>query len=183
MAKIMAKIYKKGLPWKFTANHLFPEEWPEKDRDGQRMTPPRSSPQWEAIVDFRESEAWQDGDLQTFADYFRVKHSALSEKIIITLKQRNTDSSRKALASIKGRYKQRKASPLNCAPDVQAPPQEGEPPTRMPVVQKGVLRRPTAPRHAHSRPRAVRSVTPRAGAPQAGSYASALYTLAESDGA
>ena len=46
-----------------------------------------------------------------------------------------------------------------------------------------MLRRPRAPRRAHSRPRGVLSVTPRAGAPQAGSYALALYTLAESDGA
>ena len=38
-------------------------------------------------------------------------------------------------------------------------------------------------RVAHSRPRAVQSVTSRACAPQAGNYASALYTLAESDGA
>ena len=74
----------------------------------------------------------------------RVKHSALSEKIIKTLKQHNTDSSRKALASIKGRSKQKKTSPLNCAPDVQVPPQAGEPPYRIPIVQQGVLRSPTA---------------------------------------
>ena len=80
MAKIMAKINKRGLPLKFTANHLFPSEWPKTDRDGQHRTPPRHSPQWKAIVDYRESESWESGDLQMFADYFRVHYSSLSEK-------------------------------------------------------------------------------------------------------
>ena len=186
MAKIMAKIKKRGLPLKFTAKHLFPEEWPEIDRDGQHRTPLRCSPEWAAIVDFRESESWDDGDLQMFADYFHVKHSSLSTKLTRTLELRNTDSSRKALASIQGRRKRNKTSSLTDAPEVQAPPapQAGEPPNRIPIVQQGVLCRPRAQLCAHSPcPRAVLSVTPRAGAPQAGSYASALYTLAESDGA
>ena len=185
MAKIMAKIKKRGLPLKFTAKHLFPEEWPEIDRDGQHRTPLRCSPEWAAIVDFRESESWDDGDLQMFADYFRVHYSSLSEKITETLIQRNTDSSRKALASIQGRRKRKKPSSSKDAPEVQPPaPQAGEPPNRIPIVQQGVLCRPRAQLCAHSPcPRAVLSVTPRAGAPQAGSYASALYTLAESDGA
>ena len=184
MAKIVAKIKKRGLPLKFTANHLFPEAWPETDRDGQHRTPLQSSPEWAAIVDFRESESWKDGDLQMFADYFHVKHNSLSAKIIRTLEQRNTDSSRKALASIQGRRKRTKLGSLKDTPEVQAPPapHAAEPPDRIPIVQLGVLAVPER-RVAHSHPRAVRSVTPRASAPHAGNYASALHALAESDGA
>ena len=83
MAKKMAKIKNCGLPLKFTANHFFPEDWPEAKR--KQKTPPRRSPQWAAIVDYRESESWDDGDLQMFADYFRVHYSSLSEKITETL--------------------------------------------------------------------------------------------------
>ena len=99
--------------------------------------------------------------------------SSLSAKITRTLEQRNTDSSRKALASIQG------ASFLKDAPEVHVPPapQAGQPPKRIPNVQQGVLRRPRAPRYAHPRPRAVLSVTPRVDATQARSYASALCTL------
>ena len=120
MAKIVGKIKKRGLPLKFTANHLFPEEWPETDRDGQHRTPLQSSPEWAAIVDFRESESWKDGDLQMFADYFHVKHNSLSAKIIRTLEQRNTDSSRKALASIQGRRKRTKIGSLKDTPEQRA---------------------------------------------------------------
>ena len=149
----MSKIKKRGLPLKFVEKHLFPEEWPVADRNGQHRTPPRRSPQWTAIVDFRESESWDDGDLQMFADYFRVHYSSLSEKITETLIQRNTDSSRKALASIQGRRKRKKPSSSKDAPEVQPPaPQAGEPPNRIPIVQQGVLCRPKAPRRAHPRP-------------------------------
>ena len=115
MAKIMAKINKRGLPLKFTANHLFPEEWPETDRDGQHRTPPRHSPQWKAIVDYRESESWESGDLQMFADYFRVTYCSLRQKIIETLEQRNTDSSRNVLASIQLNCKRKYQKHLNRA--------------------------------------------------------------------
>ena len=179
MAKIMAKINKRGLPLKFTANHLFPEEWPETDRDGQHRTPPRHSPQWKAIVDYRESESWESGDLQMFADYFRVTYSSLRQKIIETLEQRNTDSSRKVLASIQSNRKRKKPDSLKDAPKVQDPAQTGEPPSRILIVQPGAL----PALSAASRAPAVRSVTPRAGAPEAGSYASALYKPAESGGA
>ena len=103
-----------------------------------------------AIVDYRESESWDDGDLQMFADYFRVHYSSLSEKITETLIQRNTYSSRKALANIQGRRKRNKPSSLKDAAEVQAPPaqQAGEPPNRNPIVQQDVLRRPRAPRRA-----------------------------------
>ena len=179
MAKIMAKINKRGLPLKFTANHLFPEEWPETDRDGQHRTPPRHSPQWKAIVDYRESESWESGDLQMFADYFRVTYCSLRQKIIETLEQRNTDSSRKVLASIQSNRKRKKPDSLKDAPKVQDPAQTGEPPSRILIVQPGAL----PALSAASRAPAVRSVTPRAGAPEAGSYASALYKPAESGGA
>ena len=157
MAKIVAKIKKRRLPLKFTANHLFPEEWPETDRDGQHRTPLQSSPEWAAIVDFRESESWKDGDLQMFADYFHVKHNSLSAKIIRTLEQRNTDSSRKALSSIQGRRKRTKLSSLKDTLEVQAPPapHAGEPPDRIPLVQQGVLGRPRAPRRAFAPARAA----------------------------
>ena len=178
----MAKNNKRGLPLKFTAKHLFPEEWPKVDKERQHKTPPRHCPQWKAIVDFRESESWNDGDLQIFADYFRVKHSSLSKKITETLIERNTDSSRKVLASIKERRKRNKPI-LKDSTEAKTPLHAGEPPNRIPIVQQGVLRLPRAQRPAHSRPRAVRSVTPRACAPQAGSYASALNTLAKSTGA
>ena len=157
MAKIVGKIKNRGLPLKFTANHLFPEEWPETDRDGQHRTPLQSSPEWAAIVDFRESESWKDGDLQMFADYFHVKHNSLSAKIIRTLEQRNTDSSRKALSSIQGRRKRTKLSSLKDTLEVQAPPapHAGEPPDRIPLVQQGVLGRPRAPRRAFAPARAA----------------------------
>ena len=179
----MAKNNKRGLPLKFTAKHLFPEEWPKVDKERQHKTPPRYCPQWKAIVDFRESESWNDGDLQIFADYFRVKHSSLSEKITETLIERNTDSSRKVLASIKERRKRNKPSFLKGSKEAKTPLQAGEPHNRIPIVQQGVLLLPRAQRRAHSCPRAVRFVTPRACAPQAGSYASAHNTLAESNGA
>ena len=180
MAKIMAKINERGLPLNFTAKHLFPEEWPKIDRAGQHRTPPQHSLQWRAIVDFRESESWKEGDLKRLADYFGVSKSTLSEKIKKTLIDRNTESSRKVLGKIPERHKRNKPSSLKDAPEVQALPLAGEPPN---IVQQGVLRLPGAQRRG-TRPRALRSVTPRAGAPEAGSrYASALYAPAESDGA
>ena len=45
---------------------------------------------------------------------------------------------------------------LKDAPEAQAPALAGEPSNRIPIVQQGVLRRPRAPRRAHSRPRAPR---------------------------
>jgi hypothetical protein len=45
------------------------------------MTPRRDSKEWKEIIDFKESRDWETGDLKTFANYFAVSLSALSQKI------------------------------------------------------------------------------------------------------
>ena len=112
----MAKINERGLPLNFTAKHLFPEEWPKIDRAGQHRTPPQHSLQWRAIVDFRESESWKEGDLKRLADYFGVNKSTLSEKIKKSLIDRNSESSRKVLANKPECRQRNKPSSLKDAP-------------------------------------------------------------------
>ena len=55
----------------------------------------------------------------------------MRQKIIETLEQHNTDSSRNVLASIQLNCKRNRPSPLKDAPKVQAPAQAGEPPSRI----------------------------------------------------
>ena len=100
----VAALYDSRLPLHFPSKHLFPAVWPAaKGKKGEYKTPELNSPQWEAIMEFRESALWKDGDLQKFADYFGVTPSAVSFKIKDSLLRRNTPRSLEVLASMKRR--------------------------------------------------------------------------------
>jgi hypothetical protein len=81
------------LPSKFPGRNtdLFPNPWPYKDRSGKGMTPRRDSKEWKAIIDFKESRDWETGDLKTFANYFGVGLSALSQKISASTEERRRE--------------------------------------------------------------------------------------------
>jgi hypothetical protein len=81
------------LPFKFPGRNtnLFPNPWPYKNKSGKGMTPRRDSKEWKAIIDFKESPDWETGDLQKFANYFGVGHSALSEKISASMEERRRE--------------------------------------------------------------------------------------------
>ena len=81
------------LPFKFPGRNtdLFPNPWPYKDRSGKGMTPRRDSKEWKAIIDFKESRDWETGDLKTFANFFGVGLSALSEKISASMEERRRE--------------------------------------------------------------------------------------------
>ena len=81
------------LPFKFPGRNtdIFPNPWPYKDRSGKGMTPRRDSKEWKAIIDFKESRDWETGDLKTFANYFGVGLSALSQKISASTEERRRE--------------------------------------------------------------------------------------------
>ena len=78
------------LPLKFPGRNTlaFPNPWPNRCLPGRGRTPERGSVQWKAVIDFRESSDWDDGDLQKFANYFGVRHSSLSKKIKASREER-----------------------------------------------------------------------------------------------
>ena len=81
------------LPLKFPGRNsaAFPNPWPKRDMPGKGKTPKPKSDEWKAIIDFRESKDWDDGDLIKFANYFGVRHQSLSEKINTSLEKRRRE--------------------------------------------------------------------------------------------
>ena len=89
----MGEIIPNDLPLKFPGRNTdaFPSPWPDRGLPGKGKTPKRNSAQWKAIIDFKESKDWQQGDLQKFANYFGVSHSNLSLKITASLEERRRE--------------------------------------------------------------------------------------------
>ena len=72
----MGEIIPNDLPLKFPGRNTdaFPNPWSNRG-----STPGRKSEQWKSFIDFNESKDWQTGDLQRFANYFKVEHSTVVE--------------------------------------------------------------------------------------------------------
>ena len=87
-----ANQYSNPLPLQFPERDdkiLFPIPWTYRNSDAKKhKTPKRDSPQWKAVMRFRNSVHWsKNGDIQKFATYFGVSHSSLSEKLTESQRQ------------------------------------------------------------------------------------------------
>ena len=87
-----ANQYSNPLPLQFPERDdkiLFPIPWTYRNSDAKKhKTPKRDSPQWKAVMRFRNSVHWsKNGDIQKFATYFGVSNSSLSIKITESQKQ------------------------------------------------------------------------------------------------